>query len=1354
MLITRPTDITGCLAWFDATTGLYNSAVGGSLVTTDGGNIGRWEDQSGNNRHLIQTTAGDRPTLKVSNLNNKNTVQFNGINHWMSAVFSNKKNSAYAFIVLRDLSASYTDSGLLRYLDTGFYDSNFTNVTNGCYLGAGSSYSNNIGAAFAGSSNITTTTYSNTTNWTLYSYGRTIPDATTGYGEICANGVRIATRTGLNGASNTPPVSIQQIQVGGHSTGFLNGFIAEVIVYDAPLSNEDRISVETYLKNKWPSLPIAAFSPNSITNLQLWLDASDTTTLFSLSTEQQFFHQPGSEWLVAGNNLFGQLGLGNSGLGTERTDFTALTGVWNELQITDNSLVSLSGITSFVAGQDANSLFDATNTTLLTQITGNWRKLLLNDNSLVALSTSGTIFVRGNNTGQVMGLGSTAPTTINTLTPLTGTWSDVYLGNRGIFALSGTSLFVCGSGIDGRLGTGSTGDLTTLTPITGNWSRIILSEFHPYYTTFALSANTNNRWFVTGNNSFGQLGVGSTASNITTLTLLTGSWDSIVPGGTYNVAISGTRMFVTGNNSNGQLGTSNKINLSAFTPLTGSWNRAVIGNNSILALSGVRIFGTGNNSSGQIGLGSTTEVTTFTLLTGTWSNIYSYNNSSYALSSNGRLFATGNNTFGQLGLGDTTLRTTFTLVTSVTGNIANILSDGNTTLLGRPITIVPVTSAVTTDNTIVRRWNDKSGNNRFYRSAVELGAISGPVYMSNALNGLGVLRFNGTLQSLFASVSARTIFNSVSGYSLFCVRRIRSWVGGTNSVNHSILHFSKNSGIGSSRSRVNYGRSYSRIYNWWDFPGTMLFTTVGDNASTQVYDERAIHPWTSYPLSGYALDSFEANLVTGGADVDVNGAQEMIRTDYFGLLNTGLPSMSATLGGFTDGTGAFDGEIAEILIYDKILPVAEKIRVENYLISKWNLSADNIYPMSDGAFSNTSIWSRGRKPRVTDNIQASNKTVVIDQSVTARSISNYPYQGKFEVYNNNIVIDVSRGSGIFADYKPCINCYTAGSDFLTVIGSVSGGWVATACGIDNISTGGVSVLTTGGVIGRYGPGIRNSSFGTIYVTGPVFGTGFNSNVQTVPAVRDISNTEYQSAININTNRNSNGMPWRDWTYTGAGIFNFSSGVVDVVGNVYGGQFASGILQTPITPASMYVTGTLFGGLGGVVGDSFGYKPTFAIEAYNFNNQLFLTCNFVCSVSGNSPVQARNYLLSPKPYASATTFATTSSLSSISYNAVDNHRIYLHPEGKDVQAGVEYGALSISGISVQLKGTMFIPDRTTVEYGTPVGTTVGVGIVSVRSLQNVWSAPLTNIKIPNSVGKRVANTAMISDLGNLLTKHNV
>ena len=48
--------------WLDAADAstVYDTSVGGSL-TDDGGNVGRWEDKSGNARHAIQATSGNRP---------------------------------------------------------------------------------------------------------------------------------------------------------------------------------------------------------------------------------------------------------------------------------------------------------------------------------------------------------------------------------------------------------------------------------------------------------------------------------------------------------------------------------------------------------------------------------------------------------------------------------------------------------------------------------------------------------------------------------------------------------------------------------------------------------------------------------------------------------------------------------------------------------------------------------------------------------------------------------------------------------------------------------------------------------------------------------------------------------------------------------------------------------------------------------------------------------------------------------------------------------------------------------------------------------------------------------------------
>ena len=69
-----PTDISGLQLWLDAsdTSTLFDATAGGSLVTTNGSAVARWNDKSGNNRHAIQGTVNNRPTK------NGNSIYFNG----------------------------------------------------------------------------------------------------------------------------------------------------------------------------------------------------------------------------------------------------------------------------------------------------------------------------------------------------------------------------------------------------------------------------------------------------------------------------------------------------------------------------------------------------------------------------------------------------------------------------------------------------------------------------------------------------------------------------------------------------------------------------------------------------------------------------------------------------------------------------------------------------------------------------------------------------------------------------------------------------------------------------------------------------------------------------------------------------------------------------------------------------------------------------------------------------------------------------------------------------------------------------------------------------------------------------
>lgn len=72
-----PYFLPGLSLWLDAAdrTTLYDADTAGNLQLTDAAAVGRWEDKSGNARHFIQATAGDRPTLGASGANLVNGLQ-------------------------------------------------------------------------------------------------------------------------------------------------------------------------------------------------------------------------------------------------------------------------------------------------------------------------------------------------------------------------------------------------------------------------------------------------------------------------------------------------------------------------------------------------------------------------------------------------------------------------------------------------------------------------------------------------------------------------------------------------------------------------------------------------------------------------------------------------------------------------------------------------------------------------------------------------------------------------------------------------------------------------------------------------------------------------------------------------------------------------------------------------------------------------------------------------------------------------------------------------------------------------------------------------------------------------------
>lgn len=84
------------VARFIAGHGMYDSDVGGSLVTATSGTVGRFEDQSGNGNHLTQSTSGDRPFYDAE----RNLLTFpENDNTWMGGTLAGNRNSLSVFVI-------------------------------------------------------------------------------------------------------------------------------------------------------------------------------------------------------------------------------------------------------------------------------------------------------------------------------------------------------------------------------------------------------------------------------------------------------------------------------------------------------------------------------------------------------------------------------------------------------------------------------------------------------------------------------------------------------------------------------------------------------------------------------------------------------------------------------------------------------------------------------------------------------------------------------------------------------------------------------------------------------------------------------------------------------------------------------------------------------------------------------------------------------------------------------------------------------------------------------------------------------------------------------------------------------
>lgn len=229
-----------------AVTGIKQHLKADSLSLNDGDKVATWTDLSGNGNSATQSTEANKPTYKTNIMNGKPALQFGGAagQDYMSIPnFLTFGNNSTIFAVFQVSSFDTNDwvfclwNNSQAMITTGFYG------TAGAEQGKLWSY------------------YMYDNSRGLYVSMKSTNKAVAGTPAIMTSNVVAATPTinlYLNGnlESNSSAAYLAQDQqslIGARNSSaqFLNGYIAEVAVYNTTLSNDNRGLVDRYLGAKY-----------------------------------------------------------------------------------------------------------------------------------------------------------------------------------------------------------------------------------------------------------------------------------------------------------------------------------------------------------------------------------------------------------------------------------------------------------------------------------------------------------------------------------------------------------------------------------------------------------------------------------------------------------------------------------------------------------------------------------------------------------------------------------------------------------------------------------------------------------------------------------------------------------------------------------------------------------------------------------------------------------------------------------------------------------------------------------------------------------------------------------------------
>jgi len=246
-------------------------------------------------------------------------------------------------------------------------------------------------------------------------------------------------------------------------------------------------------------------------------------------------------------------------------------------------------------------------------------------------------------------------------------------------------------------------------------------------------------------------------------------------------------------------------------------------------------------------------------------------------------------------------------------------------------------SLVAADGT-VKRWEDKSGN---ARHATE--STNGPTRKTSVQNGLGTLDFDGTNATLQipSSQGSLAFLHQSGGATVFVVYRPTYSPLATDLAGgfHPLIETGSSSGL-----NPGFDLSFNNLTPNSQMIDLRIYGTGGGRVRKRIDGGAPNNSFSMLAVTTDLAQSTSSSRVSLYRNGGASSGATLTGTPFDnGSVSTADSGRNFTISGTGTAEGAstsafFNGDIAEIIVYDSALSDTYRNAVESYLMSKWAIA--------------------------------------------------------------------------------------------------------------------------------------------------------------------------------------------------------------------------------------------------------------------------------------------------------------------------------------------------------------------------------------------------------------------------------